>query len=107
MFISANEKLPEWSSDDAAVLRDFIASSTGQKLLVLLASMSPSLLDGSDVNKTLVASGEVKGYTLAISNIHDLRTTRPEEASGQSDNYPSLDDDSKWDSSSPTQPQTP
>lgn len=96
MIIPVNDVAPEWASDDAAVLNTFIASSTGQKLLQLLAFQAPVLLDGGHMNKTLVASGEVKGYSAALANLLSLRNSRPPEASGDSDSYPPLDDDSKW-----------
>ena len=90
------ERAPEWSSDDAAQLNGFLASSTGDKLIELLCYLAPVLLDGGDVNKTLVACGEVKGYTEAVSTLCSLRNSRPVEATGEFDTYPNLDDDSKW-----------
>lgn len=108
MIIPTSETLPEWSSSDAAILSAFIASDTGQKLLTLLSDAAPSLLDGTNMNQTLVASGEVKGYTLAVGTLLSLRHTRPAEATGAPPNYPSLDDDSAWeDVSNTTQPTTP
>jgi hypothetical protein len=96
MFIPTNRELPEWTSDDALSLKSFLESSTGVKLAQTLSFLAPTLLDGEHKNKTLVASGTVKGYTDAIENLFALQTSRPKEAEPKSDNYPSLDDDSKW-----------
>lgn len=96
MFIPTNREPPEWNSDDALTLKGFLESSTGLKLTQTLAFLAPNLLDGEHKNKTLVASGVVKGYTEAVETIFSLQTSRPKEMEPKSDNYPSLDDDSKW-----------
>lgn len=96
MFIPTSHEPPEWTSDDALTLKGFLESSTGIKLAITLAHLAPSLLDGGDVNKTLVANGEVKGYTEAVENLFALQNSRPKEMEPKSENYPSLDDDSKW-----------
>lgn len=102
MFIPTNRELPEWTSDDALTLKSFLESSTGIKLAQTLAFQAPSLLDGEHKNKTLVASGAVKGYTDAVENLFALQTSRPKEAEPKSDNYPSIDDESKWTESTET-----
>lgn len=96
MFIPTNREPPEWTSDDALTLKAFLESSTGHKLAQTLAFIAPTLLDGEHKNKTLVASGVVKGYTEAIENLFSLQNSRPKETEPQSENYPSLDDDTKW-----------
>jgi len=103
MFIATSEQLPEWSSDDAALLKSFFESSTGKKTLEILSYSAPSLMDGSDVNATLVRSGRVGGYGEAITNLLALRNSRPPETTGAPETYPSLDDDSQW----PTEPSQP
>lgn len=103
MFIPTTRELPEWTSDDALTLKSFLESSTGVKLAQTLAFLAPTLLDGEHKNKTLVANGVVKGYTEAVENIFMLQTNRPKEAEPKSDNYPSLDDESKWTDSTETQ----
>lgn len=95
MIISPNEA-PEWNSDSASELSGFLGSSTGQKLIQLLAFFAPTLLDGADVNKTLVTSGEVKGYTNAVGQIISLQTSRPVESQGVPDTYPDIDNDTLW-----------
>lgn len=96
MLISTTQEPPEWTSDDALFLKNFLESSTGVKLGQTLAFLAPALLDGKHKNKTLVASGVVKGYAEALENLFSLQTNRPRETEPKSDNYPSLDDDSKW-----------
>lgn len=96
MLIPTNRELPEWNSDDALTLKGFLGTSSGVKLTQILAFLAPSLLDGEHKNKTLVASGVVKGYTEAMENLFSLQTSRPKEAEPKSDSYPSLDDESKW-----------
>jgi hypothetical protein len=96
MFIPTTHELPEWTSDDALTLKSFLETSSGIKLARILAFQAPTLLDGEHKNKTLVASGVVKGYTDAIENLFSLQTSRPKEAEPKPDNYPSIDDDSKW-----------
>ena len=99
MFIPTEDVLPEWTSADAATLRAFVESTAGKKCLSLLSSACPALMDGAHVNKTLVRSGEVAGYTASVAFLLSLRTSRPEEASGVHDNYPSLDNDALWNDS--------
>jgi hypothetical protein len=96
MFIPNEDVLPEWTSEDAATVRAFVESSAGQKCLSLLSSACPALLDGAHVNKTLVRSGEVAGYTASIAFLLSLRTSRPVEAAGNSESYPSIDNDALW-----------
>jgi hypothetical protein len=88
----------EWTGDDAAQLKNFLQSSTGARLLQVLALFSPDLLDGGDVNKTLVASGQLAGYQEAINTIWRLTYEKPieEEKSPASSGYQSLDDDEAW-----------
>ena len=86
---------PEWDSVDAVNLKQFLDSQTGQRWLGHLLFQAPHLLDGSDVNKTLVASGAVKGYTMAVENAISMTVQKPETPKPK-DNYPSLDDDSAW-----------
>lgn len=87
---------PEWNSDNASELKSFLSGETGQKVLGILAYFSPKPMDGSDVNKTLVSAGEVRGYTDAVENILNLRTHRPPETEPKTENYPSLDDETAW-----------
>lgn len=88
--------LPEWSSDDAAQLKLFLESNVGQRALAHVLDEKPSLLDGSDVNKTLVASGNVRGFVLAIESLFRLTYEQPTQDKQADTDYPDLDDESKW-----------
>lgn len=104
MIIPTNREPPEWTSDDALILKAFLESSSGAKLAQTLAFLAPPLLDGEHKNKTLVASGVVKGYAEAVETLFSLQTSRPAETEPKSETYPSLDDDSKWTDTDPTNP---
>src|SRR5574342_839215 len=84
----------EWDSVQAEHLRTFLHSDTGQLALAWLSYFAPQLLDGSDVNKTLVANGEVKGYTAAISTLLALARSGAAPTSTEApEEFPDLDDD--------------
>lgn len=84
-----------WTSDHAKQLKTFLATDAGQLALQWVAHFCPPLLDGDHINKTLVASGAVKGYQDALSQLIALTYEQPKDEVA-SDNYPSLDDDSAW-----------
>lgn len=86
---------PEWDSADANNLKLFLGTPTGTRMLGHLYFLCPSLLDGSDVNKTLVASGAVKGYTRAVETLISLTTEKP-ATPVVSESYPSLENDALW-----------
>lgn len=89
-----------WESDDAKRLSDFLESSTGRRAVEILAAMAPSLLDGRDVNMTLVASGSVKGYGEALRNLFSLTTVQPPQPQTP-DTHPDLDNEDLWDGVNP------
>jgi hypothetical protein len=91
---------PEWTSTEAKELRSFLTSDTGVKVLTLCAFESPPLFDGADVNKSLVRSGEHKGFERAIEFLTSLVHTEPEKPE-VAEAYPSLDDDTKWGDTNP------
>lgn len=87
-----------WTSTEAAEWRAFLRTDSGAKLLHGIASEEPELLDGTDVNRTLVRSGEVKHHKRLVAFLLSLANdprdlSLPEETVS---NYPPLDDDSKW-----------
>ncbi len=88
-------QVPEWDSQDAQILRIFLESDAGKKALSIVSDLCPPLLDGGDVNKTLVRSGEVKGWGSALTSLVELVNRKPESQLPPT-NYPDLDDDSKW-----------
>ena len=96
---------PTWTSKEAKELRDFLTSETGIKALTLTRLETPILLDGSHMNKTLVRSGEHKGFEAALSFITSLVHTEPEQQQPE-ENYPPLDDDTKWADGKSTPPPT-
>lgn len=95
MIISKIESPGEWTSREAKILRDFLDSDVGKLALEWAAFKSPDLLDGAHQIKTLVRSGEVKGYQDALMNLVSLTTQEPEGIKRPSA-YPSLDDDAAW-----------
>ena len=104
MLISLPVPPREWDSNNARDLKLFLESETGRLAVQWLFHLGPSLLDGADVNKTLVASGEVKGYASAIQTLLGLQIEQPKSAP-QPTNYPSLDDDQAWSAESNTRPE--
>lgn len=66
-----------------------------------LSDQVPSLLDGSDVNKTLVASGVVKGWGDSLRALLNLTVEQPAPVKAP-EAYPSLDDESAWEKPEPT-----
>lgn len=103
MIIPVLDAPSDWSSVHRKTLQDFLESETGRLTLQWLAYEAPELLDGCDVNKTLVASGAVKGYGKALENLFRLTKEQPAEVSAPSrTEYPSLDDDSAWPDSKPS-----
>ncbi len=95
MRILQTNKLPEWSSDDAKALRDFLTSSVGLRAVAHMMSEEPELLDGADVNKTLVRTGEVKGFNKASEAFFKLTYEQPPVEKTVTE-YPDLDDDKAW-----------
>lgn len=106
MVIPTHKRL-EWDSTDGGWLEEILNSARGQKLLSILALKVPSFLDGSDPNKTLVRMGEVKGAELIIEALVGLTIETPAELQPEkqeTESYPNLDDDSKWDDGQKTTP---
>jgi len=99
MLLPTNTPI-KWESEDAKRLSDFLESSTGQRAITLVAGMAPALLDGSDVNKTLVASGKVAGYGESIQNLFNLTVVQPPQPQTR-DAHPDLDNEALWDGTEP------
>ncbi len=95
MQIVQTEKTPEWNSDDAQALKLFLTSAVGERALAHVLAEKPALLDGGDVNKTLVRSGMVMGFDLAMESLFKLTHEQP-VAVQASQEYPPLDDDKAW-----------
>jgi len=84
----------KWDSDDAKILKDFFASTTGALALQHTLYAMPAFSDASP-HATLVSSCLREGFQRAVQALLDLQTIRPPQAEPES-NYPDLEDDSKW-----------
>lgn len=89
-------KLHDWSGEDASLLRNFLESETGKRALYHLSEAQPELLDGKDTGMTLVASGRVGGYSLALKTLLSLMVAPPPSVPEVHDEWPDLDDDASW-----------
>lgn len=93
-----SEKTADWNSDDAANLRNFLGTQTGERLMVHLGECVPELLGGGDVNSILIRSGEVKGGSSILVNLVSLTHKIPSTVVPVvKDNHPDLDDDDAFD----------
>lgn len=96
MFFQADQPPADWTSVEAKELRTFLDSYAGKLALEWIAHLAPALLDGADVNKTLVASGVVKGYGEALNTLFSLRASRLVPDAHSSEAYPDLDSPTAW-----------
>jgi hypothetical protein len=95
-MISAKREAPPWTKDSAALFKQFCESGVGQLFLATVISGRPSLLSGqADLEATALQAREVAGYERAVNLILSLMEP-PIEAPSETENYPPLDDDSKW-----------
>jgi hypothetical protein len=96
----------EWDSKNAEDLKAFLTSDLGRLALAWVGTSAPKYADGSDPNKTLVAAGRVEGFQEAIKCLFSLTHEQPPEVK-QTEEYPSLDDDSQWSNNLAAQPTQP
>lgn len=89
----------KWDSDDAKILKDFLASTTGAIALQHVLYAMPAFSDANP-HATLVSSCLREGYQRAVQALLDLQTIRPPQAEPES-NYPDLDDNTKWQDDEP------
>lgn len=89
-----NENLP-WDAEDAAILSGFLQTVTGRRLIPKWLETAPVLLDGADVNKTLVRNGEFRGFAESVRNFLSLQTVVPETKPDPTA-YPPLESDAAW-----------
>lgn len=106
-MIPTQAEPPEWTSDHAKTLRDFLHSDTGRLALDWVEHNSPTLLDGSDVNRTLVSCGEARGFTRAVSELISLTYEKPVSTTTPAPEFPDLDDDKQWNSETDERPREP
>lgn len=95
MELNPQESQLNWNDEDIGLLRQFLKSRTGEKLVPKLAEAAPTLLDGGHANKTLVRNGELRGYQAALREIYSLAYPPP-EPKPQTPAYPPLDADEHW-----------
>lgn len=94
-------KADEWNSDDVITFRNFLESTrTGRKILPKLLESTPPLLSKGHVNAILIRNGEVRGVQIIANAFLQLANPLPEVAK-TIDNYPPLEDESKWDGDKP------
>lgn len=86
----------EWTGIDASLLRDFLEGETGKRMLYHLSEAQPELLDGKDNGMTLVASGRVGGYALALKTLLSLTVEPPQSVPEVHDDWPDLNDEEAW-----------
>ncbi len=99
------EELRDWNSDDQSILRQFLESRTGGKLVAALAESAPVLLDGAHANKTLVRNGELRGYQSALRELLALANPTPAPVKNPTE-YPDLTDDDAWQDGQKIEPPT-
>jgi hypothetical protein len=107
MIILPTTKPITWDSTDAGILQSFLESPVGQKVLCILHDTIPPLLDGSDVNKTLVQSGRVSGAQLIFDSLVSLIVEVPVELqppAKQEESYPDLENEAAWEKYDAEQP---
>jgi hypothetical protein len=85
-----------WSSEDEAKWNNFLLSETGRRLIPKIAESAPVLLDGADVNKTLVRNGELRGFQESLRAMFALSHSVPLASADTRTEYPALDDDKAW-----------
>jgi hypothetical protein len=87
-----------WFSEDAARLRKFLESETGQRMMARLLIARPSFLPASaHPHKSFAQSRDIAGYEQAIQELTNLTLPPPELPQDPTrKNYPDLEDDSAW-----------
>lgn len=86
----------DWNGENAVLLKQFLETETGKRMIYHLSENAPELLDGSDNGRTLVASGRVGGYSLALKNLLSLTVEPPQTVPEVQNDWPDLDDHESW-----------
>lgn len=91
---------PEWDSENASELRDFLKSETGARLLENLVYARPNFLaSAAHPHKSFACSREIHGYEQAVKKLLTLiEAEEPLNAATTTapNVYPDLDDDTQW-----------
>jgi hypothetical protein len=102
MTINTTLAGPPWDEADILLWREFLSTTTGQRVIAKALDGVPPLLPSGDTNAILIRSGEVRGWAAAAQAILGLAAPLPTPSSSVSDQFPDLDDDSRWDTPTPT-----
>jgi hypothetical protein len=86
-----------WTTLDSDSLAKFLDTETGKRLVPKLADATPPLFDRGDTNALLIRTGEVRGVQIVLREILMLAHPPPPVPSSANSDYPSPEDDSKWD----------
>jgi len=95
MEILANED--EWTSVDEQRLAEFLNTATGRRFIPTLVRNIPQLLAGGETNAIMIRAGEVRAFSTMVEAILLLAHPPAELPRFNSDAYPPLEDDTKWD----------
>lgn len=89
---------PEWSSENAADLRKFLSSESGQRFVAMLVSHRPSFMSNTaHPHKSFACSREIHGYEQAVRTLLGLTESQEQPLNAvKNEAYPPLDDDSHW-----------
>lgn len=85
-----------WDSEDIQILRSFLETRTGSRLLPKIVEQVPTLLAKGDTNEVLIRSGLVLGSQSAIRTLLSLARPEPNSPEQESNHYPALTDDAQW-----------
>jgi hypothetical protein len=100
MFLQTEVPPATWDSTHRKILADFLDSEVGKLAIQWVAFHAPVLLDGDHVNKSLVASGAVRGYAGALNQLFSLTRTTPAEIPSVNP-WPDIDNEAAWNGDKP------
>lgn len=86
----------DWSEVDVDHWAEFLRTQTGQRLIPKLVESAPRLLEAGELNAILIRSGSLLGFQSAAQTLLELSAMPEQQPSGVVDNFPNLEDDSKW-----------
>ncbi len=95
MILQASGQVAWDDAEDKDLLRQFLESRTGQRLISRLADEAPPLLGSGDTNAIMIRSGEARGFALVVQKMVELAYP-PTLPKAPSTPYPSLEDDTQW-----------
>ena len=87
--------MSDWTAEQARQTRAFLDTPTGQEILGNLREAIGMPTDGTDQGRTLVSAGEIRGRAQMLNLLLAHRQV-PGQVAEKAEEYPSLDDDSKW-----------